>query len=345
MQKYSLRKLKKFSFLFGTTVCICVLWALGVLDYFSEISFEEFRWYPDVDVKEQVRLLLDNKPPSSEPINNWNALKPETLPACLFNGTVLEKNFLLIAVKSSATNILTLNFQYREAIRKTWGRTKFYSGFHIRVIFLIANLKSNDANRYGAALQEERRRHNDLLVGNFYDGYFNNTYKFLNAIQYANNFCDKYGTVPFALLVDDDYMVSIPNLIKEIKNWKSTDRLYMGWRFDSKPFRLRFHRYRVSLSVYPYDRYPPYITAGAVLLSGQAIREIYSAVQFVKLFLFDDIYMGIIAYLIRLPPIHNKQMHFHYYWIRNADAAEFVCVHGYSGDFLQKTYERIGMAS
>lgn len=55
MQQCSLRKLKKFPFLFGGTVCISILWAVGILDHLAELPFEDFKWYPFIDVEEQVR--------------------------------------------------------------------------------------------------------------------------------------------------------------------------------------------------------------------------------------------------------------------------------------------------
>uniref|UniRef100_A0A915DMY0 Uncharacterized protein n=1 Tax=Ditylenchus dipsaci TaxID=166011 RepID=A0A915DMY0_9BILA len=56
----------------------------------------------------------------------------------------------------------------------------------------------------------------------------------------------------------------------------------MGWRFLSSPFRLFFQKHRVSLSDYPYAAFPPYISAGAVFLSGQTVKEFYLAIQHLK---------------------------------------------------------------
>lgn len=61
------------------------------------------------------------------------------------------------------------------------------------------------------------------------------------------NYCNRTESVPFTLLLDDDYIVSIPNLIKEVSRWHPSDRLYTGWRFDVTPFRSRIFKHRVSL--------------------------------------------------------------------------------------------------
>lgn len=50
--------------------------------------------------------------------------------------------------------------------------------------------------------------------------------------------------------MDDDYYVSIPNLLMEIKKHRAHDRIYMGWRIDTTPFRFRFHKHRVIFHLF-----------------------------------------------------------------------------------------------
>jgi len=87
----------------------------------------------------------------------------------------------------------------------------------------------------------------------------------------------------------------------------------MGWRWSKPaPFRFAMHKHRVSLEDYPYHRYPPFISAGSVLLTGQTVREFYSAIQFVQLFRFDDVYAGIVAHLLGVIVQHNDNFSFYY---------------------------------
>lgn len=100
---------------------------------------------------------------------------------------------------------------------------------------------------------------------------------------------------------------------------------------------------QVSLDVYPYNRYPPYISAGAVLLSWQSLREMYLAIQHVQLFLYDDIYAGILAHLLGIPAVHNKEMRFWKSEIRDEDAKYLVCAHGFeAGKLRAKFGELVG---
>ncbi|EJW75650.1 hypothetical protein WUBG_13443, partial [Wuchereria bancrofti] len=67
---------------------------------------------------------------------------------------------------------------------------------------------------------------------------------FLSAVQFSFSYCHHHYTVPYALFVDDDYLVLVQNLVAEVKKYDMYDRLYMGWRFDTRPFRTRFHKHR-----------------------------------------------------------------------------------------------------
>uniref|UniRef100_A0A1I8EUI0 Hexosyltransferase n=1 Tax=Wuchereria bancrofti TaxID=6293 RepID=A0A1I8EUI0_WUCBA len=97
---------------------------------------------------------------------------------------------------------------------------------------------------------------------------------FLSAVQFLFSYCHHHYNFPYALFVDEDYLVL------------------------------------VSIATYPFNCYPPYITVGAVLLSSQTIRKMYYAIQHTKLYSYDDIYAGILAKSLKLTIKHNKNM----YW-------------------------------
>ena len=61
------------------------------------------------------------------------------------------------------------------------------------------------------------------------------------------------------------------------------------------PIRDRFSKWFVSIEEYPYNRFPPFINAGAYVISIKTLRTLYIASQFVKPFRFDDVYLGILA--------------------------------------------------
>ena len=87
--------------------------------------------------------------------------------------------------------------------------------------------------------------------------------------------------------------------------------LYTGYVFFPKPHRHKFSKWYISLEEYPYDRFPPYVSAGAYVLSNMALKRFYYASNFVKKFRFDDIYLGIIAKKLNIEPFHSENFWFY----------------------------------
>ncbi|VDO31813.1 unnamed protein product [Brugia timori] len=354
IKKASSKTLKRYG---ASTVCLSIifLWILGWTDYIFEKSFSKFDWPPYINVREQVLLELTGQAASYLYENDWAYFKPFHIPTCEIN---MEMNkFLLIIVKSSP-----LHFVKRQAIRITWGSVFNHSDFTVKTIFVIGREPFNQENK---RLQKEIDLYNDILIGDYIDSYRNNTLKvhyhngdvtvtyeqekverreilkFLSAVQFSFSYCHHNYTVPYALFVDDDYLVLVQNLVAEVKKYDVYDRLYMGWRFDTRPFRTRFHKHRVSIATYPFNRYPPYISAGAVLLSLQTIREMYYAIQHTKLYSYDDIYAGILAKSLKLTVKHNKNMRFWKAKIGVKEAKTLICAHGFEGKRLNLIYNKL----
>ena len=63
----------------------------------------------------------------------------------------------------------------------------------------------------------------------------------------------------------------------------------------SKPVRAKSSKWFVSVDEYEYNRYPPFINAGGYIMSRHTMKRIYLASHFVKMFRFDDVYLGIVA--------------------------------------------------
>ncbi|KAI1703895.1 galactosyltransferase domain-containing protein [Ditylenchus destructor] len=174
----------------------------------------------------------------------------------------------------------------------------------------------------------------------------NNTLKFIHSIGLAKEYCGAEQPIPYLLLLDDDYLLSFKNLAVEAQRHAPNERLYMGWRFVSSPFRLFFWKHRVALDEYPFAAYPPYISAGAVFMTGQTIKEFYLAIQYVKLYKFDDIYAGILSYFLGITAQHNEN--FPYYRVKTANEEEEVrlwksgiAMHDYRPYELLEIYPRM----
>jgi len=238
---------------------------------------------------------------------------------------------LLIIVKSFVGN-----GKQRDAIRKTWGSVAQKRG--ARVVFIVGHRK---ASKPLAEVDMEADANDDLLVIDAVDEYWNNTLKLIHALSYQARgmFCGGDSPLPanFLLLVDDDYAISISALFELLAERSSDDEVYEGWRFDTSPFRFIFHKHLVSLNDYPFAGYPPYISAGAVLLSRRTALDFLLAVKYLREFKFDDIYAGILAKSLEIEPLHNAKFKFWSSW-RDDDWSSLILAHGYNSFALKYAF-------
>uniref|UniRef100_A0A183C8A6 SSD domain-containing protein n=1 Tax=Globodera pallida TaxID=36090 RepID=A0A183C8A6_GLOPA len=96
------------------------------------------------------------------------------------------------------------------------------ASFRLRTIFVLGRPPNTAAPASAAAqmdaLEREAAAHGDLLVGDFADTYFNNTLKFVHSVRFARHHCAPLGNpVPYALLLDDDYLLFPWNLVAELQ--------------------------------------------------------------------------------------------------------------------------------
>jgi len=89
-------------------------------------------------------------------------------------------------------------------------------------------------------------------------------------------------------------------------------RLFTGFVFPrSRPHRHKSSKWFVGLDEYPYDFWPPYVTAGAYVLSREALIDMYFTSYYTKMFRFDDIWLGLIARKANVEPFHCPEFHFY----------------------------------
>nr|CAD2189208.1 unnamed protein product [Meloidogyne enterolobii] len=320
--------------LLSIPLTLTLFWITGLSDYFFEINFDDFKWPPFVDVQKQVSLELLGYSTEIPPINLLTQFQFLYRPTCK-NNRLTRKRSILVIVKSAPERI-----KNRESIRSTFSSSlendNLTGGFRFRIIFVFGKPVDFVMDN----LELENKKYEDLIIGDFIDNYFNNTLKFIYSIKFAHNYCNG-GTVPFVLLLDDDYLLLPWNLAAEVEKHVAHERLYMGWRYDTSPFRLRWRKFKVSISEYPFNAYPPYITAGAVLISGQTINEFYIAIQHTAIFIFDDIYAGILSYLLAIQPQHNPN----FSPFPHVDSTDWwktlIAAHGYSSILLNSTYNEL----
>uniref|UniRef100_A0A8R1DNQ4 Hexosyltransferase n=1 Tax=Caenorhabditis japonica TaxID=281687 RepID=A0A8R1DNQ4_CAEJA len=297
--------------IFGITVIL--FWVFGLFDKLSEKSFDEFSW---------PRKFNQNQLTS----------KFTQFPKCKFKSEKTTK--LMIIIKSSAKN-----GQMRDSVRKTWGVYKKVENVEVMPIFVVGHVENLEVGR---KIDREAAKFEDVLAISAIDSYRNNTFKLFAAIDYGYEPHD--CTSPdFLFLVDDDYMVHIPNLINFTKSKRKNDLIYEGFVFDTSPFRMKIHKHSISLDEYPFSRYPPYVSAGAVFISSETAKRFKNTMRTLKMFPFDDVFTAILAKTLKIPAIHNENFVF---WNRHVDRKEWeeegvIAVHGFARNDLELEYNQI----
>ncbi|KAK7793655.1 hypothetical protein R5R35_006139 [Gryllus longicercus] len=120
---------------------------------------------------------------------------------------------------------------------------------------------------------------------------------------------------------------NIPNLM----DFELPDdvELFTGFVFFSAPHRHYSSKWYISLSEYPYHMWPPYVTAGAYILSSNALENMYYASYFTKHFRFDDVYLGILAKKMGIEPYHCNEFYFYKKEYKIYQYRYVIASHGY----------------
>uniref|UniRef100_A0A1I7TUA7 Hexosyltransferase n=1 Tax=Caenorhabditis tropicalis TaxID=1561998 RepID=A0A1I7TUA7_9PELO len=226
----------------------------------------------------------------------------------------------------------------RDSVRKTWGVHRVENKHEVMPIFVVGYVNSLEVRRQ---IDKEVEQYKDLLVISAVDSYRNNTFKLFAAIEYAASPIE-CSTPDFVFLVDDDYIVHIPNLIKFATSKQKSDLVYEGFVFETSPFRIKVHKHSISLKEYPYSRYPPYVSAGAVFLSSATVQRFNSSMRNLRVFPFDDVFTGILAKTVDVPATHNENFIF---WTRRVTREEWIggviAAHGFAKKNLEYEYNEI----
>lgn len=134
---------------------------------------------------------------------------------------------------------------------------------------------------------------------------------------------------------------SMPNRVKrQLFDLELPDdiRLFAGFVFmRSAPQRHKFSKWYVTLKEYPYHLWPPYVTAGAYILSKEALLDLYYTSFYTKHFRFDDIFLGLVAKKADIVPFHCEEFHFYKKPYTKHSYKYVITSHGYedSNELLQ----------
>jgi hypothetical protein len=85
--------------------------------------------------------------------------------------------------------------------------------------------------------------------------------------------------------------------------------LITGYRMEKiRPQRDPSHRWFVSTTDYPYNMYPPYLLTECFLMTRYAAHLFYLASHYTRLFPFDHVYLGLVAYAMSIDVMEKNSL-------------------------------------
>ncbi|CAH0719655.1 unnamed protein product, partial [Brenthis ino] len=306
-----MRRKKYYQFIVSACVFVYVYYFFGVGDYIYSKSYEDDFDYPlNIDIRPLVEEVLSGRKPAVAPINFYPYRFLTNSGKC----STLEKLDLFIIVKSAMGN-----YEQRNAIRQTYGQENLVPGIIIRTLFFLG--VDTPKSETQKLIDKEMADFKDIIQIDFQDNYYNNTIKTMMSFRWLYEHC---STADYYLFTDDDMYISVKNLLDYVQDVATTigrsgngvgygkeSVCYAGFMFKSTPQRIRSSKWRVSLEEYPWNKWPPYVTAGAYILSNRCMKMLYAGSLFVKNFRFDDIYLGIVAKKVGLKLTHCPNIYFY----------------------------------
>ncbi|NXY88529.1 B3GN2 acetylglucosaminyltransferase, partial [Alcedo cyanopectus] len=212
-----------------------------------------------------------------------------------------HKPFLLLAIKS-----LIPHFDRRQAIRESWGKEIKSGNVTVKRVFLLGQTPPEDNfPDLSDMIKFESEIHQDILLWNYRDTFFNLTLKEVLFLKWVSSSC---ANVQFIFKGDDDVFVNTHQILDYLKSLskKKAKDLFIGDVIkDAGPHREKKLKYYIPESIYE-GSYPPYAGGGGFLYSGDLALRLNNASDQVLLYPIDDVYTGMCLQKLGLAPEKHK---------------------------------------
>ncbi|XP_060078865.1 beta-1,3-galactosyltransferase brn-like [Ylistrum balloti] len=260
---------------------------------YKVLPFREFRYPLDINFTELINNISSKGYTDIAPINVYPFTFAE--PTERICGSV-DQIFLLLMIKSAPGN-----FDQRQAVRETWANKSHFENYNIRHTFLLARTMNKSIQE---RLSLEKKMNHDILEFSYIDGYYNNTFKSTGGINWCVKHCPQ---TKFVMLLDDDMYLATDFLLDYLHGLPQdlSHSLFAGRMWHDAPQRGPEQKWYMSFKDYPFDRYPPFLSAGATIMSMDIVKKLQIGIQYTKKFKFDDVFLAIVAYKLGIKPVHH----------------------------------------
>ena len=204
------------------------------------------------------------------------------------------KYFLLILVSSAPAN-----FERRKLVRQIWGTDTNLTAARFKTYFLLGQTRNQTQSDL---LKNENSIHGDMIRGDYYEHYWNQSLKIQMAFEWAARYC----SFSFLLKTDDDVFVNTRRLI-DVLQLKSTPKkgLYMGKVNHNPKVQRGRGKWRVSYIEYGDEHYPDFCSGGGFVMSYDVIECLVPLFDVIEPYRIDDVYIGMLANKTGVTPVDH----------------------------------------
>ncbi|KAL4230567.1 hypothetical protein ACF0H5_010946 [Mactra antiquata] len=182
------------------------------------------------------------------------------------------------------------NFMKRRRLRSTWASRTIFKQHNVKFMFVLG--KPSDINDV-IRLKNEQRLHDDIIMGDFVDSYYNLTLKSIVAIHFVKTYCT---SVKFIIKSDDDIFVNLFKVMKEILPVMHSDRNELACQVvesgKSPIVRDSKSKWYIPAHIFPNQTYLPQFCSGfMVIMTSSLMSNLYMKTKVTSQIHVDDVYM------------------------------------------------------
>lgn len=185
----------------------------------------------------------------------------------------------------------------RNGIRESWGR----ADPRALVYFALGAVNTLEKQKQ---IEDENKKFEDIIQGNFYDVYHNLSYKHTMVLKW---FKDNANGVKFLVKMDDDVYANIPGIYKLIMANKD-EKEFLAGPYVAPERTHRIGKYALTYDEWKEDWVPPYAIGNYLIYSLDTVEKIYEKSKTTRWFWLDDVFLlGFCRMQLNIPIIDIKE--------------------------------------
>ncbi|XP_077377696.1 beta-1,3-galactosyltransferase 2 [Festucalex cinctus] len=274
--------------------------------------------------------------PRPLPVEEYRLLSPETY-TYIFNqpdACMKRSPFLVFVVP-----VAPLDLSARDAIRETWGS----AGQGTMTLFYMGVPEKGQVRSIQDMLEEESKKHSDVIQMNFLDSYKNLTIKSMMIMNWLATYCP---SATYAMKVDTDIFVNVFYLLRLLSSAPRRDYITGSVITDGKPKRGLNSKWHLPDQLYPDDSFPAYVSGAGYVFSIDMAAKVSWASRFVRKIPLEDVYVGLCLRVLGVRPVYARSwLEFrNLFEIRDLDYdrctfARLVLAHGFQPSRLRQVWQ------